>query len=256
MSSLSFTDVFDISVCIWTFFHRNLITSVTFPSSSTLVPCWFWRIPFSRSHFSRKGFLSVSALFPHIFITLTPGSRPVQPPSSTVGYRAAFFPPALRVFLPPRWDINDVERFTYSLSPAQIFLAEAGDTEPSQTFGRTTVPEQVLVAEMGNQIWVSSQRRGLALEINRLRHDLQLAVNSRLDLKISKVPSNESVCSCQTTKQADCLRSVYAICVIKIHPSNCRTSKTLGWVEELHPHRCHRVKINLELTKPKCEIVV
>lgn len=43
-----------------------------------------------------------------------------------------------------------MEIFTYLLSLAQIFMA-AADSEHSQNFERTMVPQQVLGAEKGNQ---------------------------------------------------------------------------------------------------------
>lgn len=168
--------LFDISVRIWTFFHRNLIPSVTFPSNSTLVPCWFWLIPFSKSHFF-QGRLArrVCSFSPHhlasnlhIFVLSHLGVARRNFRLLLLVTEQLFFLLLWEVFCLHVGDINDVESFTYLFSPAEIFLAEAIDWEPSQTFGRTAVPEQVLAAEMGNQIRVSSQRYGLALEINRL----------------------------------------------------------------------------------------
>lgn len=112
--------------------------------------------------FSREGLPSGSALFPapsrftftHLR-TVAPGSCAAQPLSFTAGHRTASFLLFWEFFFfclaweeLRCWDIDDEESFTYSLSPAQFFWLETEFQKVVRPFGRTVVPEQVLVAHL------------------------------------------------------------------------------------------------------------
>lgn len=73
-------------------------------------------------------------------------------------------------------------------SAAQIFLAEAADSDCVQTFGRAAVPEQRRATDLSQQPALRTRMRNKST----LDTIFKLLTNSKLMLKINKAPLNES----------------------------------------------------------------